>query len=143
MKIIERKKSGKFENFNKGNFLADPTQIDWYNCLKKYKNDTDLSYELFLRKIKFLYNKYSPLKTSKRKNKLDPSKSLLTPGLIKSIRIKNNLCKQFCQATNPAQRINLDQKLKYYRNQIVTLNSLRKENYFNAYREPKKNSGMI
>ena len=51
----------------------------------------------FLKK-KILYNKDSPLITSKRKNK------------------------QFCQTTNPAQRVSLHQKLKKYRNQMVTLN---------------------
>ena len=51
----------------------------------------DLSFELFLRKINFLYDKHCPLITSKRKNKQDPSKPWVTPGIIKSIRIKNNL----------------------------------------------------
>ena len=93
---------------------------------------------MFLRKINFLYNKHSPLITSKRKNKQDPSKPWLTPGIIKSIRIKNNLYKQFCQATNPAQRVSLHQKSKNCRNQIVTLNRLCKEDYFKAFFETNK-----
>ena len=76
--------------------------------------------------------------TSKRKNKQDPSKPWLTPGIIKSIRIKNNLYKQFCQATNPAHRVSLHQKFKTYRNQIVTLNHLSKEDYFQAHFETNK-----
>ena len=59
----------KIRKFNKENFLADLTQINWNNYLKIYKKDTDLSFELFLRKINFLYNKDSPLITSKKKNK--------------------------------------------------------------------------
>ena len=98
----------------------------------------DLSVELFLSKINFLYNKHSQLIISKRKNKQDPSKPWLTPGIIKSIRIKNNLYKQFCKATNPAQRVSIHQKLKNYRNQIVTLSRLSKEDYFKAYFETNK-----
>ena len=52
--------------------LADLSEINWHNYLKIYKNDTDLSFELFLRKINLLYNKHSPLVTSKRKIKKTP-----------------------------------------------------------------------
>ena len=45
----------------------------------------------------------------------------------------------FCQATNPVQRISLHQKLKSYRNQIITVNCLCKENYFKVYFETNKN----
>ena len=49
----KKKKVPKFRRFDKEIFLADLTQIDWNNYLKIYKNDTDLSFELFLRKIFF------------------------------------------------------------------------------------------
>ena len=58
-------------------------------------------------------------------------------GIFKSIIIKDNLYKQFCQATNPAQRVIVHQKFKNCRNQIVTLNHLCKEDYFKAYFESK------
>ena len=111
--------------------MADLRKINWDNYLKIYKNDPDLSFELFLRKINFLYNKHSPLVTSKRKIKRNPSKPWLTSGIIKSITVKSKLYKQFCQATNPVQRVNLNQKFKTNRNQIVTLNRLK--NYFKKY----------
>ena len=97
-----------------------------------------MSFELFLRKINFLYNEHSPFTTSKSKNKQDPSKPWLAPGITKSTRIENNLHKQFCQATNPAQRDSLHQKIQNYRNQIVTVNRLCKEDYFKAYFETNK-----
>ena len=77
-----KKKVPKIQKFDKENFLVDLTQIDWNNYLKICKNDTDLSFELLLRKINFLYNKHSPLITSKRKNKQDPSKPWLTASVI-------------------------------------------------------------
>ena len=67
--------------------------------------------------------------------------------MIKSIRIKNNLYKQFCQATNPTQRVSLHQKFKNYRSQIVTLNCFCKEDYFKAYfetnKKDSKKSGLV
>ena len=51
---------------------------------------------------------------------------------------KNNLHKQFCQAINPAQRVSVHQKFKNYRNQIVTLNHLCKEDYSKACFETNK-----
>ena len=65
--------------------------IDWDNNLKTYKKDTDLSFELFLRKIKFLYNKNSPFSTPKQKIKRDTSKPWMTSGILKSINVKNQL----------------------------------------------------
>ena len=133
-----KKEVPKIWKFSKEHFLAYLTQIDWNNYLKIYNNNRDLSFDLFLRKINFLYNKHSLVITSKRKNNYDPFKPWLTPGVIKSIRIKNNLYKQFCQATNPTQRVSLHQKFKNYRNEIVTLNCLCKEDYFKAYFETNK-----
>ena len=58
-----------------------------------------------------------------------------------------NLYKKFCQVTNPAQKISPHQKFKNYRNKIVTLNCLCKEDYFKAYFEINKKdfkkSGLI
>ena len=41
-------------------------------------------------------------------------------------------------SVNPAQRVSFHQKFKNYRNQIVTLNHLCKEDYFKAYFETNK-----
>ena len=97
--------------------------IDRDNYLKTYKKDADLSFELFFQKIKFLYSKYSPFSTPKRKIKSDTSKPWLTTGILKPISVKNKLYKKFYQATNSTRRDILHQKFKNYRNQIVTLES--------------------
>ena len=112
--------------------------IDRDNYLKTYKKDADLSFELFLRKIKFLYNKNSPFSTPKRKIRKGTSKPwLMMTGIVKS-NVKNKLYKEFCQATNSTRRDILHQKFKNYRNQIVTLSCLCKENYFKTYFETNK-----
>ena len=118
--------------------------IDGDNYLKTYKKDADLSFELFLRKIKFLHNKNSPFSTPKRKIKKDTSKPWLTTGILKSINVKNKLYKQFCQATNSTRRDILHQKFKNYRNQIVILSRrLCKENYFKTFETNKKDLKRI
>lgn len=60
------------------------------------------------------------------KGKQDPSKSWLTPGITKSINIKSNLYKHFCQATNPAQKVSLHQTFKNYRNRTATKKPVKK-----------------
>ena len=139
-----KKETPKIRKFNMKCFLEEFRKIDWENYLKIYKKDTDLSFELFLRKIKFLYNKNSPLK---RKIKRDTSKPWMTSGILKSISVKNKLYKQFCKATNSTRKDTLHQKYKNYKNQIATLNRLCKENYFKIYFETNKKTryeyGMV
>ena len=62
----------------------------------------------------------------------------MTSGILKSINIKNKLYKNFCQATNSTRKSTLHQKFKNYRNEIVILNCLCKENYFKTYFETNK-----
>ena len=40
-----KKEVSEIRKFNRQNFIADLTQIDWNNYLKIYKNDTDLFFE--------------------------------------------------------------------------------------------------
>ena len=49
-----KKEVPKIQKFNKENFLADLTQVDWNNYLEIFKNYTNLSFEVFFRKINFL-----------------------------------------------------------------------------------------
>ena len=90
-----KKETPKIRKFNKKCFLEEFRNIDWNNYLKIYKKDTDLPFELFLQKIKFLYNKNSPLSTPKQKIKRDTSKPWMMSGILKSINVKNKLYKQF------------------------------------------------
>ena len=53
-------------------------------------------------------------------------------------KVKNNLYKVFCQATNSPQRVNLHQKFKNYKNWIITLNCLCKEDYKHVFKPIKK-----
>ena len=70
--------------------------------------------------------------------KRNTSKPWVTPITVKSTNVRNKLYKQFCQASNSTRKNILHQKFKNYRNQIVTLNRLCKENYFKTYFETNK-----
>ena len=133
-----KKETPKIQRFHKKCFLEELRNIDWDNYLKIYKKDAVLSFELFLLKIRFLYNKNPPFSSPKRKIKKDTSKPWMTFGILKSINVKNKLYKQFYQATNCTCKNTLHQKFKNYRNQIVTLNCLCKGNYFKTYFETNK-----
>ena len=67
-----KKEVPKIRKFDKENFLTDLAQVDRNNYLKIYKNDTDLTFEMFLRKMNFLYNKHFPLITSKKQTNRIP-----------------------------------------------------------------------
>ena len=62
-----KKETLKNRKFNKKCILEEFRNVDWDNYLETYKKDKDLSFELFLWKIKLLYNKNYPFSTSKRK----------------------------------------------------------------------------
>ena len=66
-----KKETLKNWKFNKKCFLEEFRNIDRDNYLKTFKKDADLSFELFLPKIKCLYNKNSSFSTPKRKIKKD------------------------------------------------------------------------
>ena len=118
----------KIRKFSKKCFLEKFRKIDWDNYLKIYKKDTDLSFELFLRKIKFLYNKNSLLSTfSKRKIKRGTSKPWTTSGILKSINVKNKLYKQFSQATNSTRKNTFHQKFKSCRSNSNSESSLQRK----------------
>ena len=55
------------------------------------------------------------------------SKPWMTPALIKSIRIKNRIQKQFRKVRNPKLKEDLHKAFKNYRNHIVTLTQISKK----------------
>ena len=131
-----KKETPKIRKFNKKYFLEEFRNINQDNCLQIYKEETDLLFELFVWKIKFPHNKNSPFSTTKWRIKRNTSKRWMMSSILKSINVM--LYKQFCQASNSTHNNILHQQFKNYRNQIVTLNHLCKENYLKAYFETNK-----
>ena len=86
-------KSNNYERdcsiFDQENFILDYFSIDWNEMLKIEEQNIDYSTEIFLNKIKELLDNFASFKkVSKYKLKFK-SKTWITPGLQKSISVKN------------------------------------------------------
>ena len=87
-----------------------------------------MSFELFNQKIESLLKTYYP-KTIVSNTKLkETTKLWMTKALLKSIKVKNRIYKQFCKATNPHEKTEIQKRFKVYRNHVVTLSRICKEN---------------
>ena len=77
--------------FDRENFFLDYFSIDWNETLKIEEQNVDCSTEMFLNKINELLDNFAPFKkTSKYKLKFQ-LKPWITPGLQKSISVKNKI----------------------------------------------------
>ena len=74
---------------------------------------------------------------SKRKQNLK-LKPWITSALTTSMKIRDNIYKTFCKAKEPNLKKQLHEKYKIYRNQIVTLTRVCKENYYQSFFENNK-----
>ena len=80
---------------------------------------------------------------SKRKQNLK-LKPWITFALTTSMKIRDNIYKTFFKAKEPNLKKQLYEKYKLYRNQIVTLTRVCKENYYQSFLEnTKTNSKKI
>ena len=113
-------------------------QINLDDYLKTNQSDSHQSFELFCQKLDQLFNKhFSKGKITKKQQKSLP-KPLLTKGLLKFIKVKNNTYKQFCKSTDPLKKNELHIKFKTYRNFIVKLTCQSKSDYFKSYFQNNK-----
>ena len=63
----------------------------------------------------------------------------MTKALLKSMKVKNEIYKQFCKATDPHEKTEIQKRLKVYRNHVVALSRICKGNYYKEYFEDKRN----
>ena len=96
-----------------------------------------MSFELFKQKIESLLKTYSP-KTIVSNTKLkETTKPRMTKPLLKSIKVKNSISKQFCNATEPHKTNEIQKRFKVYRNHVVT-SRICKQNYNKQYFEDNR-----
>lgn len=82
-------------------------------CYKRAHSNLNLSFDNFLKKVNFIISKYVPLKkVSKRKLKFE-KKLLNTPGIQKSISIKNKFLSKFITLKDSYQKIKLIINTRY------------------------------
>ena len=92
-----------------------------------------MSFQIFLQTIEKLLNTFCSVTTiSKRKQNLT-LKPWITKALTTSVKIIDNMEKFFCKVKEPNLNKQLQEKYKIYRNQIVALTRVCKENYYQSF----------
>ena len=84
-----------WSNFDQENFILDYFSIDWNETLKIEEQNINYSTEIFLNKINKLLDNFAPFKKISKYKLKFKSKPWITPGLQKSISVKNKFLSDF------------------------------------------------
>ena len=84
-----------WSNFDQENFILDYFSIDWNETLKIEEQNINYSTEIFLNKINELLDNFAPFKKISKYKLKFKSKPWITPGLQKSISVKNKFLSDF------------------------------------------------
>ena len=122
-----------WSNFDRENLILDYLNIDWDELLKLQDGNINNSYNVFHTTFSELIDKHVPLKKLTRKQVKTLSKPWITPGIIKSIKLRDSLFKSFHKTTEPNLKSYYLSEYKRYRNTIVTLCRTSKSNYYTQY----------
>ena len=82
-----------FSKFNEVNFLSDIQSIKWDKELEG-RSDVNKLFETFYNRLSEIVDKHVPLNKISRRLMKQLSKPWITPGIRKSIKIKNKLYKK-------------------------------------------------
>ena len=125
----------KYRNYNENaitSFANKISNISWDNIIAP--NDTNLSYNNFMNIFGSLYNEYFPLITKRIKIINNRYKPWITSGILKSIRRKNALYRNWINNRNEHTMA----KYKKYKNKLVTIIRSAENIYFcNRFTELK------
>ena len=129
-----------WSNFDQENFTLDYFSIDWNETLKIEEQNIIYSTEIFLNKINKSLDNFAPFKKiSKYKLKFQ-LKPWITPGLQKSVSVKNKFLCGFIKKKDPAIKAELHLKYKNHRSLILTFLKRSKQNYYKFYSESNLNN---
>ncbi len=116
------------------------SQTNWNDVLQS--NSANESYNCFITKFTDLYNKHLPLVKTKI-NKRKEAKPWITTGIIKSIKTRNKLYKQFLKHPNETNK----NKYVNHRNKLTHIIRISCKQYylnkFNSYKNDIKNTWNI
>ena len=132
-----------FKNFKIDAFERDLSAIDW--SLATENVDADLNFKTILRLFQNAFAKHAPLKIkNNQKIKIVKSKPRVTKGIIKSIKVRDKLFKEFIRSKIPQERECKYSAFKKYRNKIIGLLKISRQSYYkNYFKENKKNSRTL
>ena len=121
-----------FKRLNIDLFKAELNEIDWSPVYRS--SDVNESLSRFLHIFNRVSNKHAPIKSVKVSN--NRSKPWITLGLKKSMRVRDELYKQWLSTRN----LNFLSKYKKYCNKITYINKLYRTSYYNDVLAHSSNS---
>ena len=130
-----------FKNLNMDAFDKDLSAIDW--SLATENIDTDLSFKTFLRLFHRALDKHAPLKKTTKREKKEKIKPWVTKGIIKSIKVRGKLYKEFIRSKIPQEREYKYSAFKKYRNKLIGLLKISRQSHYQNYFNEKKNSRAL
>ena len=138
LKQKNRPKFGRsYKNFHHEEFQEELKRIDWNSSFRN-KNVND-QVKILLDKVNDILNVMAPIrKLSKREIKLKQN-PWITQGLLKSMRDRDKMYKQFTKETDPVKKHGFFTTYKQKRNLIITLLRQSKASYFASFFEENKN----
>ena len=122
-----------WSDFDQENFILDYLAVDWTDIIKSEKKNIDFSFECFLKKFNLILDKYLPLKKLTKQKLKFKTKPWITPGLQKSISVKNKLLTKVIKLKEPTLKNEAHTKYKLYRNMLATLLKRSKRTYFSSF----------
>ena len=115
--------------FDQENFILDYFSVDWEDLVKINELNADNSTKIYLDKINILVDTYAPLKKINKDKLKFKSKPWITPGLQKSIFVKNKLLTNFINKKDPILKEEFHTNYKKYRYLLSTLMKKSKQAY--------------
>jgi len=105
----------------------------------KEETDANSSFEIFYTKIESLLNTMAPVKKQTKREQRLEQRPWITNGILKSMKIRDFLYKELTKKNeNPLEKRTISIRYKNYRNMIVSLLRISRENYFQNYFEKNK-----
>ena len=131
-KHTERVKYARdFRNFNKRKFNEELICIDWSDIVSETAG-TEISYQRFHNKLEEILNYMAPYRKMTQKEIRLEKRPWVTQGLLVSMRVRDNLYKQLPHKKDPVD-IAVISKYKRYRNMIVNLLRVSKNNHYTSF----------
>ena len=127
-----------FKNFHNEEFQEEINRIDWSSLFQN--QSVNVQIRLFLDKVNDILNVMAPIrKLTKREQKLKIN-PWITTGLLKSMRDRDKLYKQFTKESDQVKKNDIFSIFKKKRNLIIALLRRSKSNYYASFFNEHKNN---
>jgi len=124
-----------WSNFDEVGFKEEFEIVDWRGLLDIERGNVDSSFNSFITRFNFLYDKHVPLKQLTRRQADLLLKPWITKGIRISMDIRDKLNNDYLRVpdSSPDLKKFLRGRYKFYRNRIVSLIRASKKLYYSRY----------